>query len=143
MTGKPIGSLTENELAYHPQVTPSRAAILVVDDDADLRRLYRLALALAGFAVEEATDGFDALQKLDANTPDLVVLDLDMPRINGFTVLQELAARASTQHVPVIVVTGLSAMPNGPCVLRKPVSPDRLIQTIRDYLADGTTDVAS
>jgi CheY-like chemotaxis protein len=118
--------------------------VLVVDDDADLRRMYRTALAFAGYRVLEAGDGLDALRLLEGDRPDVVVLDLDLPLISGQTVRQELAARAHTRDIPVVVVTGLPGeheeLKPG-CVLRKPVSPDRLIATVRKYKV--TSDSAS
>ena len=64
-----------------------------------LERLYRLALGFAGYRVIEARDGLEALALLDADRPDLVVLDLDLPKISGYVVRDELAARCGdTRH---------------------------------------------
>ena len=114
--------------------------ILIVEDDADLRRMFRTALALAGFDVVEAGNGLDALRVLDSNPPHAVVLDLGLPLMSGEVVRQEIAAHAHTRHVPVIVVTG---QPGGhetleaACVLRKPVSPARLVHVVRSCIASG------
>ena len=117
-----------------------RKTILVVEDDAGLRRMYRTALALEGFDVKEAADGFDALRKLDDSTPDLVVLDLGLPVIDGFSVHADIVSRARTRHLPIVVVTGsqidLETL-DVECVLRKPVDPDTLLATIRKCLAPG------
>lgn len=117
---------------------PHRKAILVVEDEADLRRLFRTALVIEGFSVTEAVDGLDALRKLDEYLPDLVVLDLGLPLIDGFSVHAEIASRASTRHLAVVVVTG-SHIDVGTldvaCVLRKPVDPDTLVATVRKCLA--------
>ena len=119
-------------------MAPLRKAILVVEDDADLRRLFRTALVIEGFSVTEAVDGLDALRKLDEYLPDLVVLDLGLPLIDGFSVHAEIASRASTRHLAVVVVTG-SQIDLGTldvaCVLRKPVEPDTLVETVRKCLA--------
>ena len=115
--------------------------VLIVEDHADLRRMFRTALALAGFAVVEAGDGLDALRLLDGSgTPDAVILDLGLPILNGAAVRQEIAAQAHTRHVPVIVVTGQPGehqQLDAACVLRKPVSPDRLIKVVRSCIAAG------
>ena len=86
-----------------------RQTILVVEDDEDLRRLFRTALMLAGFDVMEAGDGLEALLRIDQSPPDLVVLDLVLPRLSGIAVQQEIAAQAVTRDIPVVVITGASA----------------------------------
>jgi two-component system chemotaxis response regulator CheY len=114
--------------------------VLIVEDDADLRRMFRTALALAGYEVFEAGDGLDALRVLDTTPPDAVILDLGLPFVSGAAVRQEIAAQAQTRRVPVIVVTGLPGAHDdldAACVLRKPVSPDRLIQVVKTCIAAG------
>lgn len=111
--------------------------ILIVEDDADLRRLFRAALAMAGYAVEDAADGLDALRMIENRPPDLVVLDLILQSLDGVSVQQELAARALTRHIPVVIVTGSDLAVeahNIACVLRKPVMPDDLIRTVERCL---------
>jgi DNA-binding response OmpR family regulator len=116
--------------------------ILIVEDDADLRRLYRLTLALGGFQVQEAADGLEALHLIDLSPPDLVVLDLVLPTVSGFTVQQEIAAHAHTRSIPIVVVTGSeSTLDEVPCLLRKPVDPDRLLEVVRTCLAAGAPGV--
>ena len=117
-----------------------RQTVLIVDDDAELRRMYGQALLMAGFDVREARGGFEALQKVDANPPDIVVLDLTLPGIDGFTVHAELTAHAHTRSIPIVVVTGTA----GPlddlevaCLLRKPVTPDSLVEAVKKCLVSG------
>lgn len=120
--------------------------ILIVDDDADLRRLFRTALVFAGYVVEEAGDGIDALRRVENEAPDLVVLDLVLRALDGVSVQQELAARTVTQHIPVIIVTGSTLEPGGlnvACILRKPVLPDDLVRTVSECLAAGTSGVSA
>jgi CheY-like chemotaxis protein len=115
-----------------------KQTILVVEDDEDLRHLFRTSLALAGYDVMEAGDGLEALQKLDQSPPDLVVLDIMLPQISGLVVRQELAAHALTRQIPVVIVTGTATdldPTDASCILRKPVSPDQLVITVRDCLA--------
>ena len=114
--------------------------ILVVEDDTDLRRLFRTALAMAGYVVEEAADGLEALRAIENRPPDLVVLDLMLHALDGLSVQQELAARAFTSNIPVVIVTGSTLEVGGEnvaCVLRKPVMPDRLVRTVRQCLVRG------
>src|SRR3954451_7502710 len=131
-----------NNVDYAQTVT-RRARILIVEDDVDLRRMFRQALTFAGFDVNEAGDGMEALRSIDRDAPDAVILDIGLPLLSGNVVRQEIAAQAHTRHIPVIVVTGQPGEHEGPgaaCVLRKPVSADRLIQTVRTCIASaGTT----
>lgn len=113
-----------------------------MEDDESLRRMYRVALAFAGYDVHEVGDGLDALTHLDRDPPDLVVLDLGLPTVSGLVVREEIAAGALTRHIPVVVVTGAAEnldQLDVPCVLRKPVSPDRLVEAVRKCLASGAT----
>ena len=115
--------------------------ILVVEDDADLRRFFRTALAMSGYLVDEAADGIEALRIIESRTPDLVVLDLMLHALDGMSVQQELAARAITRNIPVVIVTGSDieiAGENVACVLRKPVMPDQLVRTVRQCLIRGS-----
>ena len=118
-----------------------RQAILVVEDDEDLRRLFRTTLSLAGYDVVEAGDGMEALRWIDHSPPDLVILDLILPRVSGIVVQQEIAAQAVTRAIPIIVITGspitADELPVA-CFLRKPVSPDQLIEAVRTCRASGS-----
>jgi CheY-like chemotaxis protein len=112
--------------------------ILVVEDNTDLRRMFRMALSLAGYEVEETGDGLDALHLVENRAPDLVVLDLVLHSLDGVAVRQELAARSATSQIPVVIVTG-SNIDTEPlhvaCVLRKPVMPDELVETVQRCLS--------
>jgi CheY-like chemotaxis protein len=116
---------------------PAETRILVVEDDLDLRHVYRTVLNVEGYTVLEAGDGFQALRLLDSEPPDLVVLDLGLPRVSGLVVRHELAAQAHLRHIPVLVITGSTAPLddlNVTCLLRKPVSPDALLRAIERCL---------
>ena len=115
--------------------------VLIVEDDIDLRRMFRLTLALAGYEVLEAGDGLEALRWLDATDVAGIVLDLGLPLVSGQVVLQEVAAQAAMRDVPVVVVT---AYPRGDldratCVLTKPVNPEQLVATVRRCLPAGSS----
>ena len=116
-------------------------SVLVVEDDDDLRGLYRNALSGAGFEVREAGTGLDALLQIDAAPPDVLVLDLMLPKVSGFGVLYDLNAQGNTNRIPVVVVTGTDEEVDptkASCVLRKPVTPDELIAAIERTLEPGT-----
>ena len=85
--------------------SPSR--ILVVDDDAGGRRLTRATLARAGFEVTEASDGQKALEAMRAQLPDLVLMDVSMPVMDGFSACAELRKLPGGNRVPVVMMTGL------------------------------------
>jgi DNA-binding response OmpR family regulator len=129
---------TEFPLSCLQQMQHQR--ILVVEDNTELRRMFRLALSLSGYDVQETGDGIDALRIVESHTPDLVVLDLVLHRLDGVSVQQELAAGADTSAIPIVIVTG-STIDTDPldvaCVLRKPVMPDELVNTVRRCLSHG------
>ena len=125
------------------EVAGRRQTILVVEDDVATRHYYRLVLNLAGFDVLEVGDGYDALAVLETHTPDLVVLDLGLPRISGHVVRDDLAAQAHTRHIPVVIITGELEAPNADCVLAKPITPERLVDVVRRCLATGAPPLSS
>ena len=111
--------------------------ILVVEDDRTIRQMYRSALMLAGYDVDAVDDGLPALRRLEEDRPDLVVLDLHLPRVDGLSVLGELRATSGICNIPVVVVTGTSLQPTIPAataVLEKPCDPDRLLAVISRHL---------
>jgi DNA-binding response OmpR family regulator len=114
------------------------ATILVVEDDSSLRTFYQSALAIAGYRVITAQDGIDALWRIDNELPDLVVLDLNLPRLGGRDVKAELKAHAETRHVPIMVVSGMErndlASADVVCHLRKPVTAEQLIEAVETCL---------
>jgi len=123
-----------------------RLRILMVEDDVDLRRMFRQVLALEGYDVLEAGNGLEALHLLDAHIPDAVILDLGLPIISGSVVREEIAAHAHTQQIPIIVVTGQPGNHEAldvACVLRKPVTPERLIHTVQSCIAAGGAALSS
>ncbi len=80
--------------------------ILVVDDDRPSRELMREALGSRGYEVIQAVDGEDALLKASERPPDVVLLDIEMPKLNGYDVLRRLRADARLRHTQVIALTG-------------------------------------
>lgn len=86
-----------------PAEAPTR--VLVVDDEEDIVRFVCEALESEGYEVDSATDGEDALRATHAHRPDLILLDVNMPHIDGWEVLSQLRAAAGEQ-TPVVVMTG-------------------------------------
>ena len=80
--------------------------VLVIDDDDDLRQLYRMHLELAGLRVLDAPDGAAGLAAARAERPNLIVLDLHMPEVDGWEVLRELRGDGQLADLEVVVLTG-------------------------------------
>ncbi|WP_147917796.1 response regulator [Ruania zhangjianzhongii] len=103
---KPVAAdrLVQTVRRHLGAATPDQP-ILVVDDDTTTRDMLRRQLERAGWPVIEAADGVEAISHLDAGEPALVLLDLVMPRMDGFAFLDELRGRPDAQELPVIVLT--------------------------------------
>ena len=86
-------------------MTAERATILVADDEPHIRRILQYLLEQAGYDVVVAADGEDALREVDRCAPDLVLLDVMMPRLDGFSVLRSIRASLETARLPVILLT--------------------------------------
>jgi DNA-binding response OmpR family regulator len=114
-------------------VLPGKIAVLVVEDDAALLSMVGTALLFEGFKVETAGNGAEGLNCLRRATPDLILLDLVLPWINGLEVLATLRNDPATEDVPVIVMTGTATRPQdlnglGPVdIVHKPFEIDRLV----------------
>ncbi|HMC94028.1 MAG TPA: response regulator [Polyangia bacterium] len=130
-------------------VLKRRYRILVVDDDLDSRELVAFAMVEAGYAAEVAQDGFDAIAKLQAVTPDLVLTDLMMPGMHGVDLAQWI--RTYKPGLPVIVITGretyglrTDAEAYGAIAcLVKPVNLEELLWTIERALAQTGSERAA
>jgi CheY-like chemotaxis protein len=112
--------------------------ILVVDDDPQFRELCTTVLRFHGFGVMTASDGLHALHAIERRRPALILLDLNMPRVDGWSVLRELAANPSTRSIPVIVVTGAEvghAVDQAAAILRKPIGPDQVVPIVERHLS--------
>lgn len=82
--------------------------ILIVDDEEDIRNMLKIALEKDGFLVETADNGQAALDQIDRRRPDLVLLDLKMPRRNGYHLFAQLKSDEKLQAIPIIVITALT-----------------------------------
>jgi type II secretory ATPase GspE/PulE/Tfp pilus assembly ATPase PilB-like protein/CheY-like chemotaxis protein len=94
-----------DDLTPHAKSQGEHATVLLVEDEEPLRRVLRELLEREGFTVIEAGDGVLALDEVDRGAPDIVVLDLNLPRLDGYGVLSHLRARPATSQLPVIVLT--------------------------------------
>lgn len=93
----------------NPQIDPKTVKILVVDDIPLNVLLVKKMLQPLGFETSEAEDGVVAMEKIEADKPDLILLDLMMPRMDGFEVLRRLRASDDTKSIPVIILSALNS----------------------------------
>lgn len=103
------GSETAEELALtipSPNEEDVQGVVLVVDDDRDVRRLFRTLLERDGFQVQEACDGIDALAKMAEVHPQVILIDVEMPNMNGFDCTRKIKSDPTFRHIPVIIVSG-------------------------------------
>ena len=113
--------------------------VLVVDDFADAREMYREYLKFSGFRVAEAQNGAEAIDKAKHLKPDLIVMDLSMPVVDGCEATRRLKADSATKGIPVVVLTGHAmaghseSAKGAGCdvVITKPCLPHDLITEIR------------
>ena len=113
--------------------------ILAVDDEVNIVRLVQVNLERAGYTVVTANDGKEALDKVRDENPDLVVLDVMMPYMDGFEVLQTLRRNPATRDIPVIMLTAkaqdadvFKGWQSGvDCYLTKPFNPMELLSFVK------------
>jgi CheY-like chemotaxis protein len=118
-------------------VTLGRPRVLIVEDDTQLAYLYSSALSMRGIDCLRAADGFTALRAIEQQRPDLILLDLNLPTISGYTILRDLEKNPLTCHIPVIVVTGEEPTPelaHALVVMCKPCDPDHVAKIVSDHL---------
>lgn len=133
-----------NHLDHGPfKRTSMPATILIADDHEDNRELLRLLLAGAGYTVREARDGNECLVFAQTEPPNLIVMDLSMPVLDGWGLLRELKADERTQAIPCMVVTAHAdfarneALQTGfAAYVSKPYSAEAILDTIASLLAD-------
>lgn len=135
------------------QIKPARvqpaqaqpATILVADDEQDIRELVAYRLSRAGYTIIEARDGQEAFELAADQPPDMAVLDVMMPRLNGFDLTDRLRHTPATQRLPILLMSasvqevdisrGFAAGADG--YLTKPFTPDQLLTRVRDVLSRG------
>ncbi|OGO51284.1 MAG: hypothetical protein A2148_00325 [Chloroflexi bacterium RBG_16_68_14] len=121
--------------------------ILVVDDEPTIRLLVRAALEGTGYRLVEASDGFSALQMARSEHPDLILLDIALPRLSGLEVCRRLKEDPATVATPVLFLTGFAQQAErraadaagGQGFIAKPFSPAALVRQIADTLRSRAT----
>jgi OmpR family response regulator RpaB len=134
-----------NEMEQQSLATVQRPVVLVVDDDLDARLIYRHYLTVMGCQVYTASDGLIGVQLAKRKKPDVIVMDLAMPRLNGWAATAELKQASVTRDIPIIVLTAVPAsrqdVRDAGCngLLAKPCLPEMLWSEIRMLLTPQTT----
>lgn len=130
--------------------TESLKKILIVDDEPDIRNFLSACIEDAGFLVDTARDGIEALEKVADDPPDLITLDLVMPRLSGVRVIRELQKNEQWKKIPVIVITAHASDELGSdevkalsaftanmrprYTIEKPVTQEKIVRAIVDVL---------
>lgn len=119
------------------------ANILIVDDSRTVRMMVRSALETAGHHVTEAYDGVNAIATLEGSQPDLIITDVNMPEMDGITLVRELRSRPGFPRIPILILTtvqdaemkekGRAAGATG--WMCKPFQPDQLTAVVRKVLS--------
>jgi CheY-like chemotaxis protein len=123
-------------------MTDSRPLVLVVDDYQDAREMYAEYLAYSGFRVAEASNGIEALEKAFELLPDVILMDLSLPGMDGWAATRRLKTDERTRRIPVVALTGHalagaseSARQAGcDAFVTKPCLPDELVVQVRRML---------
>jgi CheY-like chemotaxis protein len=130
-------------LNQHAAVAPDDVRVLFVEDDASVAQMYRLKLELDGYIVDIAGDGITALEKARTLAPDIVFLDIRLPKLDGIGVLEALRADESTAHIPVVILSNwnekelvergarLGALDH---MIKSQTTPTKLSQRLSDWL---------
>jgi DNA-binding response OmpR family regulator len=110
--------------------------VLVVEDESPIRQMLAELLSNAGYGVLQAGDGFEALEILRADHPDLILLDLMLPRMSGWKVLERSGQHLESDQIPVLIVSAIAGQGKGPMSprvaawLTKPVDLDRFLTAV-------------
>ena len=130
----------EDKAQEHPVVSKT---ILVVDDSPTVRKLISGKLEKCGHSVICAVDGMDALAKINEVIPDLVLLDITMPRLDGYQVCKLIRNNEITKDIPIVMISGKDGffdkvrgrMAGSTGYITKPFGPDTLMKTIETYIS--------
>ncbi|MCD4813914.1 response regulator [bacterium] len=119
--------------------------ILVVDDEPAIARLVKMSLAVEGYDVRTATSGFEALEEVAAWHPELIVLDIMMPGMNGYEVCVEIKSKPQTKQIKVVFLTARGNPGDaqqgftvgGDDYIMKPFDPEELLEKVKSIIGAG------
>lgn len=132
-----------DEIASRRVNDRTRPLVLIVEDQSDLRQLYVQELTISGFDVIEAANGLDAIAHCSSQYPDVILMDLSLPVLDGWEATRRLKSDSRTAHIPVVALTAhdgsgeLQRATRAGCdwFVPKPCPPNDLIEEIRRVLA--------
>ncbi len=128
----------------HPRQNKGKRVIMIIDDDAHIRELLRQELEADGYTIVESEDGLDAIQKLQKTKPHLIILDIMMPKINGYDTAAVIRNNPDTRDIPIIILSILEDAQRGYRLgidryFTKPVDTKSLLAEIKRLLTQGET----
>jgi len=132
-----------DEIASRRVNDRTRPLVLIVEDQSDLRQLYVQELTISGFDVIEAANGLDAIAHSSSQYPDVILMDLSLPVLDGWEATRRLKSDSRTAHIPVVALTAhdgsgeLQRATRAGCdwFVPKPCPPNDLIEEVRRVLA--------
>lgn len=135
-------SLTKDTKSVKPIAETNKKKILIVEDSPTTRKVVVLTLKQKGYALVEAQDGLEALSKIDEERPDLVLLDIILPKMDGYRILSILKKTPELKDTPVILLTSKDGLldkvkgrlAGSTAYLTKPFEPKELIETVRKHI---------
>ncbi|MEH2383854.1 MAG: PAS domain S-box protein [Nostoc sp.] len=139
-----VKQLKEHVITTNAVLNQNSKTILVVDDDANIRELLRQQLENEGYNVRQGKDGMDAIHQIKIARPDLILLDVMMPQINGFDVAAVLKNDPHTADIPIIILSIIENKERGYHIgidryLTKPIDTEKLLHEIGSLLSQGTS----
>lgn len=140
-------AIEERLLEPHQAETKTTKTILVVDDSPTVRKLVAMTLEKRGYKVVSAFDGVAAIKEIAAHNPALILMDVNMPRLDGYQLCKLVKKHESTRHIPVLMLSGKDGMFDrlrGRLVgcsgyIAKPFVPEELVETVEQHLAATVT----
>ncbi len=131
-------------VVHPPAATVMDPIVMIVDDSLTVRKITGRLLSRAGYHVVTARDGVDAIEQLEELVPDVMVIDIEMPRMDGFDLTRHIRSRATLKHLPIVMVTSRTADKHRTVAMKigvnaflgKPYRDEELLSTVAGYLSD-------
>lgn len=139
-----LKEMRERVIPLFTDRSKNKGSILVVDDDVNIRSLLRQELEAAGYSIREARDGIEAIEEVKKNIPDLIILDVMMPQMNGFDVAAILKNNPLTVDIPIIILSIIEDKERGYRIgidryLTKPINFEELLREIQVLIYQGNS----
>ena len=129
----------------------SKGKVLVVDDEIYIVHILDFSLGMEGYEVVTALDGEQALERIESDKPDMIVLDIMMPKLDGYEVCRTIKSNPATRHIPVILLSAkgrnvdqkMGFDVGADDYITKPFSPRKLVERINQLLGQAVTEKPS